>query len=52
MGNLHDLAVGPKVIKGFFITADVTTVITQLAGTALMITFGDLVRIGKIVSLV
>jgi hypothetical protein len=50
MNGQQHLVVGPRVIKGLFITADVTTVVTQLTGTALMITFGKLVKIGQIVS--
>ena len=46
----HSLPIGPRFIKLFFILADLTTVLTQLAGTALSITFGDLVKIGRIVS--
>ncbi|KAK1921491.1 RTA1 like protein-domain-containing protein [Papiliotrema laurentii] len=38
-----------RFIKSFFIVADVTTVLAQLAGTALTITFGRLVKIGHIV---
>jgi hypothetical protein len=44
------LPIGPRTIKWIFLLADVTTVVTQLAGTALTITFGDLVKIGKWVS--
>jgi hypothetical protein len=49
--NAYDcLPISGRVIKWIFITADVTTVLAQLAGTALTITFGDLVKIGKWVS--
>lgn len=41
------LPISARATKWVFITADVTTVLAQLAGTALTITFGDLVRIGK-----
>lgn len=41
---------GRHFIKVFFFLTDLTTVLTQLAGTALMITFGDSVKIGRIVS--
>lgn len=44
------LPIGRRTIKWVFISADVGTVLAQLAGTALTITFGDLVRIGKLVS--
>jgi len=45
----HELPVTGRFIKIFFIHADVVTVLAQLAGTALTITFGKLVRIGHIV---
>jgi hypothetical protein len=45
------LPIGCRTLVFAFITADVTTVLSQLAGTALTITFGKLVRVGQIVSL-
>lgn len=39
-----------RFFKITFILIDIVCVLTQLAGTALTITFGDLVRIGQIVS--
>lgn len=45
----HELPVRGRFIKIFYIHADVVTVLAQLAGTALTITFGKLVRIGHIV---
>jgi hypothetical protein len=45
----HHLVANGRFIRIFFIVADVTTVVAQLAGTALTITFGKLIRIGHIV---
>lgn len=44
------LALRPTALKWIFIPADLTTVLAQLAGTALTITFGKLVPIGSTVS--
>ncbi|KAI9632891.1 RTA1 like protein-domain-containing protein, partial [Dioszegia hungarica] len=41
------LPIGGRALKWIFISADIITVLAQLAGTALTITFGDLVEIGK-----
>jgi len=41
-----------RAFKITFILMDVVCVLAQLAGTALTITFGDLVRIGQIVGLI
>jgi membrane protein implicated in regulation of membrane protease activity len=50
LGAEDCLPVSGRALKWIFISADIITVLAQLAGTALTITFGDLVEIGKWVS--
>ena len=46
--NANELLPLPRrALITIYIVADIITVLTQLAGTALSITFGDLVSIGK-----